>query len=430
MAADRLSPGKSLTGNQIITSSGDRFVLGFFTPGNSSNYYIGIWYKKVSTQTVIWVANRETPLPNTSSQLRLTEDGNLVLFNQSNTPIWSSNSTSANPNSTVLVLLDTGNLVLRDGSNSTAEIWQSFDHPTDTWMPTGKVGLNRITGVNQRLISWWSKDDPAPGPFSLEINPNSTNEFLILWNSSKQYWTSGAWNGQIFSSVPEMRGLYIYNFSFQDDQNGKYFMYSVYDNTSLLRFVMDTSGQIKQMTWLENSKNWNLFWSQPRAQCDVYSLYGAFGSCEVKDQTCTCVQGFEPTSAKDWNLNDWSRGCGRKTKLQCGSNSSVNGEKDRFQAMPDMQLPENQLSLPVGSPQECESACLSNCSCNAYAYDSGCLIWNGNLMNLRQLSAGGSNGGTLYLRLAASEFPSSSSKKGVFTGAIVGAVAGIAVILL
>lgn len=61
---------------------------------------------------------------------------------------------------------------------------------------------------------------------------------------------------------------------------------------------------------------------------------------------------------------------------------------------------------------ECESTCLSNCSCIAYAYNSsGCFIWRGELLNLQQLSEDDRNGQTLFLKLAASEFHDSESNK-------------------
>ncbi|XVF28287.1 hypothetical protein REPUB_Repub15cG0017000 [Reevesia pubescens] len=55
--------------------------------------------------------------------------------------------------------------------------------------------------------------------------------------------------------------------------------------------------------------------------------------------------------------------------------------------------------------KECRQLCLSNCSCTAYANSdirggSGCLLWFGDLMDMRDLEQGGQD---LYIRLAASE---------------------------
>ncbi|KAI3836193.1 hypothetical protein MKX03_028172 [Papaver bracteatum] len=145
-AADKITLGESLTGNQTIISRGENFELGFFKPGKSQNHYIGIWYKKLTGQslTVVWVANRDKPLLDPStSKLTLLGNGNLVITNQTekSPPIWSTNSLNA----TEAVLGDDGNLVLRDGSNPSVIIWQSFDYPTDTWLPGGGIGFNKLT---------------------------------------------------------------------------------------------------------------------------------------------------------------------------------------------------------------------------------------------------------------------------------------------
>ncbi|KAJ4729928.1 S-receptor-like serine/threonine-protein kinase [Melia azedarach] len=430
--ADTISANESLSGNQTIISADGVFELGFFSPapGNSSKYYIGMWYYKVSVQTIVWVANREKPVSDRfSSSLRIS-DGNLVLFNESKLPIWSTNLTSTTTRPPEAVLLDTGNLVLRDLSNNLSEpLWQSFDHPAHTWIPGMKLRYDKRTKVSQLLTSWKNEEDPAPGLFSLELAPDGSNSYVILWNRSEQYWSSGPWdeNQKIFSLVPEMRLNYIYNFSYVSNENESYFTYSVKDATTS-RFVMDVSGQIKQMNWLEGSKAWFLFWSQPRQQCEVYAYCGQFSTCNElqTEQFCTCLQGFQQKSENDWNLKDYSGGCVRKTRLQCENNSLANGKSDKFLEYPNMALPEHPQSVAVESIKECATFCLNNCSCTAYSYeDNGCSIWNGNFLGLQQLAQGGK---TFYLKLAASEFPSSKNSKGIVIGGVLGSVALVVLI--
>ncbi|XXG71283.1 hypothetical protein AAC387_Pa07g0571 [Persea americana] len=254
-----------------------------------------------------------------------------------------------------------------------------------------------------------------------------------MWNGSQRYWTSGAWNGQYFSLIPESTALNSpalsnrYNFSFISTVNESYFTYLIKERSIVIRFVMDlSSGKIQTLTWLEPSQQWMMFWSQPTDQCDVYSLCGAFGSCNSKTLPfCTCLRGFEPRSLKDWSSKDWNGGCVRKTQLQCVSNSSVSGQKDGFFMTHNVKLPVNSLTVSVNSADECELVCLNNCSCTAYAFVGGCLIWMGDLLNVRQLSDGGSTGvGDLYLRLAASELQSSKSNKGKIIGVFVGSAIG------
>jgi hypothetical protein len=98
-----------------LVSKDGSFVLGFFTPGKSTNRYLGIWYNNNPVdQTVVWVANRLNPINDSSGVLMVNSSGSLVLLSQnSSTVAWSANSTkqALNP---IVQLLDSGNLVVRD----------------------------------------------------------------------------------------------------------------------------------------------------------------------------------------------------------------------------------------------------------------------------------------------------------------------------
>ena len=122
----------TITLNQPIKDGGDKlvsnhkaFALGFFSPGNSNLRYVGIWYNEITEQTVVWVANRDNPLNDTSGVLSINGQGNLVLHKQNQTfPIWSTNvsvSISSSNNSKAQ-LLDSGNLVLVQQDNQRV-IW-------------------------------------------------------------------------------------------------------------------------------------------------------------------------------------------------------------------------------------------------------------------------------------------------------------------
>ncbi|PQM41386.1 G-type lectin S-receptor-like serine/threonine-protein kinase [Prunus yedoensis var. nudiflora] len=337
LAADTIAANQYLSGDHTIVSAGKLFELGFFKPGNSSNYYIGMWYSKqlVSLETIVWVANRETPVSDRFSSVLRISDGNLVLFNESNTPIWSTNlSSTTTSGSAQAVLLDSGNLVLRtagSNANTSEPLWQSFDHPAHTWLPGARIGFNTVTNQTLILTSWKSSEDPAPGLFTLELDPNGSNAYLIFWNRSRQYWSSGAWdaNSRIFSGVPEMRLNYIYNFSYVTNKN----------------------------------------------------------------------ESFEPKLQSDWNLQAYSGGCKRKTPLHCENATSADGKQDQFK-MARMSLPENEQSVKVETIAGCESICLNNCSCTAYAYNSsGCSIWIGDLFNLQNPTSSSAAGIAILLGL-------------------------------
>ncbi|XP_045832168.1 G-type lectin S-receptor-like serine/threonine-protein kinase At2g19130 [Trifolium pratense] len=442
-----ISSNQSLSGDRTLVSKDENFELGFFNTRNSSNYYIGIWYKKISIRTYVWVANRDHPVSDKKSSKLTISDGNLVLLDQSQNLVWSTNlsssssssssSTSTRSSSVVAVLLDSGNLILsnRPNASESEALWQSFDFPTNTWLPGGKIKLDKVNKKPTYLTAWKNSEDPTSGIFSLELDPNGTNSYFMLWNKTRQYWTSGTWNGQKFSLVPEMRLNYIYNFTFMESKNESYFTYSLYNNTIISRFVMDLSGQVKQFSWLESTQSWNLFWSRPIGQCEVYAFCGAFGSCnENSKPACNCLNGYEPKLKSDWDLGDYSHGCVKRNKFQCEvSSKPSSGAKDKFLSISSLALPEDaKHAVEAGLVDECESTCLSNCSCTAYAYNSsGCFIWKGEFLNLKQISQDDRNGQTLFLKLAASEFSDSKSNKGITSiGIVSGAVGGIVVLFV
>ncbi|KAH0695926.1 hypothetical protein KY289_013408 [Solanum tuberosum] len=166
-AQHTIPANQPLTDGSTIISSDGKFKLEFFSPGTSGKRYLGILFNKVTVQTVVWVANRDNPLNDTSSALNLTRQGILTLLNGSGRIIWSSNSTRHGKNP-VAQLLDSGNLVVRDAAEDKPQnyLWQSFDNPGDTALPGMKVGINLKTGFHRSLSSWKSTNDPSRGQFT------------------------------------------------------------------------------------------------------------------------------------------------------------------------------------------------------------------------------------------------------------------------
>jgi len=416
VAGDTLSPGQSLSVSDTLLSQDSMFELGFFSPGSLLKTYLGIWYKNFDEKNPVWVANRENPLSDRSSlRLNLSEDGNLLLFgNSSNIPFWSTNLTFRGSNLTEAVLRDDGNFVLRDRSNPSTIFWGSFDHLTDTWLPGSNLGIDKVTGKPQHLISWKNKEDPAPGVFSMVLDPNGSNQLVLEWNKSQIYLSSGVWDEKIhtFALAPELTMLkHVFNYTFVSNGNERYFTYYLKDPSYRAKFLMNSTGNIQLLAWLSGPLEWKLFWSQPTGQSNNYGFCGAFGVYRDNiSSPCECLKGFEPFSKNDTILNDWTGGCVRKSPLQCENNTYANGKKDWFVKMPFLKLPVNSKAYSAASDRDCEVACMNNCSCTAYAYNSSgyCVIWKGALLNLQQFSDGGE---TMYLRLAADEHQSTKGEK-------------------
>ncbi|CAL9187479.1 unnamed protein product [Musa hybrid cultivar] len=404
-AADTLSAGQSIRDGQTLISAAQTFELGFFSPPNSSNRYLGIWYQKLSPRTIIWVGNRERPIPNISGFLTIDAQGTLMILDKIGTSIMIASNTGST-NLTSATLLDSGNLVLKqwNSSQDAQPLWQSFDHPTDTFLPGMKLGLD---GKRNRLLtSWRSSDDPGPGDFSAGIDPNGTKQFF-MWYKGEVQWQSGLWNGTSFGLVNRMTSGQ-YNITYTPHWIDGYYYYTFGDSSLITRGVMEVSGQFKQFIWLESEEEWVVLWVQPKElPCEVRATCGANGICSGSHDnstTCRCMYGFVPASYQRWRSNDWSEGCMRRTPTtEC--------ERDGFFRLTNVKLPifssrEGNSSVSL---EDCESSCGRDCSCTAYAAananGTGCLFWSGGLLGLQD--------GTqdLFVRLAASDLSQDSESK-------------------
>ncbi|KAK2407736.1 receptor serine/threonine-protein kinase SD1-7 [Trifolium repens] len=171
-----LQIGQSIGISDTVVSNGGSYELGFFTRSkdNSTKYYIGIWFKKVPNDKIVWVANRDHAFQTTSPELTINPaDGNIVVVDGQIT-YHVTNFTDNNNNSTYMALFDSGNLRLQNNSNH-AILWDSFGNPTDTIL----AGNDLMLGNSWSINSWASADDPSPGQFTLKL---AASEFVTTWD--------------------------------------------------------------------------------------------------------------------------------------------------------------------------------------------------------------------------------------------------------
>ncbi|XP_041023106.1 G-type lectin S-receptor-like serine/threonine-protein kinase B120 isoform X2 [Juglans microcarpa x Juglans regia] len=409
-AENVISQGQSIKDGQTLISEGQNFVLGFFSPENSSSRYVGIWHDNGIPElySVIWVANRERPISDKSGVLRIGDDGNLMVFDGQNDAIWSSNASITLKNTTA-ELDNTGNLILFGSDDKETHVyWQSFNDPTDTYLPGMRVEVNAEMGENRLFISWKSANDPSPGNYSMGVDPRASPQVLI-WEGEERRWRSGYWDGRIFSSVTNMTGNYMYGtFVLSDKENGsRYFTYTPLNDKDKLRFRITWDGHEEQSRWVEDNgdKKWSVIQSQPANDCEHYNKCGAFGICSAVDSPiCRCMKGFVPRYTDQWSRGNWSGGCIRRTRLNCQSTklSEENDNGDGFSKLRGMKLPDFADLVTLNSNEACEERCLQNCSCTAYAFVTGigCMIWIGDLVDAQQFAKGGNR---MHIRLANSE---------------------------
>ena len=246
---DTITPNQPIKDGDFLLSGGKTFALGFFSPGNSSNRYVGVWYYKDPRKTVVWVANRNTPINDTSGVLEINREGLVIYGKNKKSPLWSANvSVPLGNNSVAAKLLDVGNLVLFADNRSQSVLWQSFDHPTDTMLPFMKLGLNRKTGVDRFLTSWKSANDPGTANFFYRIDPTGYPQ-VMSYKGSAPLWRAGSWTGKGWTGVPRMINSSISNTSFVNNQYEITIVYGTTDKSILTRHVIDESGTVIRYNW-------------------------------------------------------------------------------------------------------------------------------------------------------------------------------------
>ncbi|KAJ9690221.1 hypothetical protein PVL29_012730 [Vitis rotundifolia] len=360
-ATDTLGPGQYLRDNQTLVSSSQRFELGFFSPGNSGNRYLGIWYKNLPL-TVVW-----------------------LLLRSGTELVWSSNSTSPANGSVVLQLLDSGNLVVRDVSDT------SDDYPTM------KLGWKLKTGLHMYLTSWKNADDPSAGDFSYSLDAPDSPQLVLRKGSDKQYrW--GPWDGVRFSGSQEFKANPVFTPKFFSDTEEVYYTFIVTDKSALSRSIVTQFGLIQYLYWNNGTKEWSTTVTLQRDNCDRYGMCGPYGNCYSSDPSCRCMKGFSPKSPQSWDI-----------ELDCNKG-------DGFVKYKPLKLPDNSHLWGNSSlsSEDCRAKCLRNCSCMAYTiinvHGNGgdCVAWFGDLVDMKDFSEGGEE---LYIRMARSEIEAIADAK-------------------
>jgi hypothetical protein len=249
-----------------------KFALGFFPPraGNISKYtghnntsttspdwYLGIWFNMIPVFTPVWVANRETPISDPKrnlTQLQISTDGNLVIFNHATeSTVWSTRianktQTTTSTTNTTAVLLDSGSLALME---SLLPLWQSFDYPADVFLPGAKFRRNKVTGLNRQFISNKNLIDPGLGSYSIGMDTNgamllrSRSPYVVYWSSGSSIVVSLL--KELLDMNPQTKGLI--SPAYVDNSEEQYCTYTVVDESSLVIGLLDITGQVKMNVW-------------------------------------------------------------------------------------------------------------------------------------------------------------------------------------
>ncbi|KAK6937066.1 Protein kinase domain [Dillenia turbinata] len=382
MSQRNISLGSSITagtnGSLWESPSGD-FVFGFkeITAGS---FLLAIWFNKIPEKTEVWWADNGN-LVQDGSKIQLTPDGRLVLTDPTGQQIWS----AGNTNASYAAMLDTGNFVLAD--QDAVNQWKSFDHPTDTFLPTQPF----IEGSG--IFSRFSAANYTSGKFKFVLQPDGnvvlyTIEYPIdfVHSVKSAYWATnilGSGHQLIFNQTGN---IYLINQNKTvlikldlSDPN------STTNSTNFYRrAVLDFDGVLRQYVYPKaggsssggSQKAWSVSDYIPSNICTA--INGETGSgacgfnslCQLEDDQrpkCLCPPGYS-----FFDPNNEMSGCKQDFDSQSCQEELQDKDLFDFSEMKDTNWPYGDYEQ-FGSVTEdrCKDACLGDCFCAVAIFNDG-----------------------------------------------------------
>ncbi|GMI70213.1 hypothetical protein like AT5G24080 [Hibiscus trionum] len=377
----RVDVGSSLTATNEaspwLSPSGD-FAFGFHRHADS--FLVSIWFDKVPAKPIVWYAfdDGRPVLAPARSKIELTAENGLVLRNPRGQQLWRSDI--ATDEAAYGVMNDTGNFVVR--SHNSDVLWRSFDHPTDTLLPT------QTLEINGKLFSRLNENNFSQGRFLLSLQ-NDGNLVLNMVNLPTKFVYE---DGPFYTSNT--------NDPANESNSGERLIFDESGNLYVLRknglrwyvetgattpptpisdfyhrVTLDFDGVFSHYYYSKGStgvRNWSTAWSQPGNIC---SRMGERGSgacgynsiCSLNDRgrpTCSCPPGFSLLDPDD-------------TYGSCKPDVELSCREDGRTPMEDLYgitelsktdwpgvINDYELLRPYDE-QECAAACVRDCMCAA-----------------------------------------------------------------
>ncbi|KAJ0027668.1 hypothetical protein Pint_35313 [Pistacia integerrima] len=353
-----LSRGSSLAvakENDFLASPKGTFSGGFYEVGTNA-YCFAIWFTNSVNKTVVWMVNRDKPVNGRHSSLTLHGNGNLVLTDADESVVWSTNTlTNAGVEAR---LLETGNLVLVNQAKRI--IWESFEFPTDTLLPSQPFTKNTT------LVSMRSRGTYLSGVYNMKFDDD--NVLNLIFNGpllSSVYRPSS--KVSVFDSgrtpYNSTRKAILNDFGYFESSDNFVFKATDYGVGPQRRLTLDYDGILRLYTLDDSTGLWKISWIPVDLyNCHVHGLCGENGICVYSPQsTCICPDGFNRNDP-----SDWSKGCSPSFNLTCDPT------KLDFMLLNKTDFYGNDL-VTYGdriSFEECRNRCLSDCTCKGFGYST------------------------------------------------------------
>ncbi|KAM7474000.1 hypothetical protein LguiB_021243 [Lonicera macranthoides] len=311
---------------------------------------------------VLWCANRDNPVRENAT-LHFTADSGLELKDVDGTLVWSTN-TSALP-VTRLNISDGANLMLLDSNDNV--IWQSFDYPTDTWLP------NQNISSNKGLTSSNSSSNFSTGLFSLTVEDGYYLDAFINSDPPQKYKSF---------SVDYSYYFYIYS-SIEVFSNNALFKFNSAENRfQYIRLEPNGHLNVYQLPYYNESQEiapLSIF-DGSEGNCDYPTVCGNYGICS-ENGLCSCPGAGSNytyfTQLQDLKPN---LGCRPVTPLSC-----KDAHLHTFLELNGVTYFNFKFHYSKMDRDNCKKACLDNCTCKAAFFSSGSCSLQSQLYSLKSI---------------------------------------------
>ncbi|CAL5344749.1 unnamed protein product [Camellia sinensis] len=204
-----------------------------------------------------------------------------------------------------------------------------------------KLGWDLRVGLD--LTSWKSADDPSFRDFSYVLDVDGLPQTIIHKGSVMQH-QSGIWNEEA------------------------YFMFDLYQQ--LTRLVLNYTGIMQCVIWNNRNLEWVVINTVPSNPCESWGQCGPNSNCTISNE-----------SSQDRNTMVWDGGCVRKCPLNCS-------DGEGFVVFKGVTIPDLLEYL-------------LNSSMTLKEWGRGCLLWYGDLIDIRSFPNPGVQ--TLYIWVTAAD---------------------------
>ncbi|XAR62602.1 Non-specific serine/threonine protein kinase [Bertholletia excelsa] len=347
------------SGGTFLSSPNGTFEAAMFNPGNQqSNFYLCVIH--VASNTITWSANRDIPV-SSSGMMSLTVKG-IAITDQDGKFKWSTPPLPAPVSA--LQLTDTGNLVLLNKSNSS--LWESFNSPSDTIVIYQKLYVGTL------LSSAASSGNLSTGAYSFRL---STSTAFLQWRNMTYWKLSMDTKAFTYSNygveymTMNQTGLYLFG------HKGTQVVIQVNLSPSDFKFAkLDDSGQFTISSFSGNDLNEEF--KEPTDKCRIPFICKRLGLCRnnaaLDNPECSCPSNFHFSSydTTDCVPIDSSR----SLPISCNSSTEKNSSLVSYSEIGfGIGYFANDFTVPLKNGinlSGCQDLCTGDCSCLGVFFDN------------------------------------------------------------